>query len=88
MSNRSRGILVQLAMLPPIVIPAVMLVLMLVGLTGPVWLGLIALGLAAVFVGWLAFISWPALDTKGRLVRGLMLGLVIGAGVGRANGWL
>jgi hypothetical protein len=86
--RRSRGLLVRLAKLPPLVIPLLMLVIMLVGLTGPLWLALIALALAAAFVGWLAFLSWPVLDTRGRLLRGLMLGLIIGAGIGRTSGWL
>jgi hypothetical protein len=44
--------------------------------------------IAAGFVGWLAYLSWPLLTPGGRLLRGVMLGLVVGAAVGRCVGWL
>jgi hypothetical protein len=65
-----------------------MLVLMLVGLSAPLPVALPALVIAAAFVGWLAFLSWPLLTPGGRLLRGVMLGLVVGAAVGRCVGWL
>jgi len=87
-AQRSRGLLVRLSQLPPLVVPGLMLVLMLLGLAAPLYVALPALGVVALFVGWLAFLSWPVLDLKGRFTRGLMLGLVLGAGVARATGWL
>ncbi len=86
--DRSRGLLVRLSRLPRLVIPAVMLALMLIGLSAPVPVALVALGVAAAFVGWLALLSWPVLDLRGRLVRVLMVALVAGSAVARVNGWL
>ena len=70
------------------VIPGVVLALMLTGLAAPLVFALPALAVIAVFVAWLAYLSWPVLNTRGRLTRGLMLGLVIGSGVARAYNWL
>jgi hypothetical protein len=65
-----------------------MLGLMLIGLSAPLVVALPALAVAAAFVLWLAALSWPALDAKGRLVRGLMFGLIVGAGAARVFGVL
>ncbi len=85
--TRSRGLLVRLSRLPKLVIPALMLALMLTGLSAPLPVALVALGLAAAFVGWLAMLSWPVLDVRGKFVRGLMLGLIAGSAIARVNGW-
>jgi hypothetical protein len=61
---------------------------MLVGLTATLYLAIPALVVIALFVIWLAYLSWPVLDTGGRLVRGIMLGAVIGAAIARITGWL
>jgi hypothetical protein len=74
--------------LPSYTVPAVMLVLMVVGLSAALPLAIAALGIAALFVTWLAYLSWSVIDTKGRLLRGVMVGLVIGALVGRITGFL
>ncbi len=74
--------------LPPLVVPGAMLVLMLVGLAAPLPYALAALGVIAVFVCWLAFISWPVLDLRGRLTRTLMIVVVLGSALGRITGWL
>lgn len=87
-SARSRNLLVRLSRLPPLVIPAVMLVLMLAGLMAPFYLALPALLVVAVFVLWLAYLSWPVLDTRARALRGFMLGAVAVALLGRISGWL
>jgi hypothetical protein len=65
-----------------------MLVLMLVGFSAPVPVALIALAIAATFVGWLAVVSWPVVPVRGRLLRLFMLGLVVTVAVGRVTGWL
>ncbi|MEP6666403.1 MAG: DUF6703 family protein [Nocardioidaceae bacterium] len=88
LSARSRGILLQLSQLPTLVIPGAMLVLMLVGLSAPLPFALPALAVIAVFVAWLAYLSWPILDSRARLLRIVMLAVVIGAAVARLLGWL
>ena len=87
-NDRSRALLVRLSALPPLLIPGAILLLMLVGLTAPLYAALPALLVIAAFVIWLAYLSWPVLDTKGRLVRGIMVGAVLAALVGRIGGWL
>jgi hypothetical protein len=65
-----------------------MLVLMLVGLTAPLPYALPALAIAAAFVAWLAYLSWPVLNSGARLLRIAMVSLVVCAAVGRMAGWL
>ena len=87
-SARSRDLLVRLSQLPPLVIPTTILVLMLVGLMAPLYAAIPALVLVAVFVIWLAYLSWAVLDARGRVLRGVMVGAVAVALVGRLTGWL
>ena len=87
-AEHSRGLLVRLSQLPPIVVPALTLVLMLVGLLAPLYAAIPALVLVAAFVLWLAYISWPALDTGGRVLRLVMIAAIAVALVGRIIGWL
>ena len=47
-----------------------------------------ALIVVGTFVVWLAYLSWPVLDYRGRLVRGVMVGAVAAALLGRITGWL
>jgi Family of unknown function (DUF6703) len=88
LSARSRGLLVRLSQLPPIVVPGAVLVLMLVGLMAPLYAAIPALLVVGLFVLWLAYLSWPLLDARGRLLRGVMVGAVIAAMAGRITGWL
>lgn len=88
LSDRSRQVLLRLSQLPTIVIPAVVLVLMLVGLGAPLPFALPAFGVIALFVAWLAYLSWPVLDVRGRVTRCFMLLIVIGSAVARTQGWL
>lgn len=87
-NKRSRGLLTRLSRLPPLVIPVVVLVLMLVGLTAPLYLAVPALIVIVTFVIWLAYLSWPALDNRKRIVRGILLAAVVALALGRVTGWL
>lgn len=78
----------RLSQLPPLAVPATMLVLMLLGLMAPLVIAVPALLVVAAFVLWLAFLSWPVLDNRGRLMRGILIGAVVSALVGRVTGWL
>ena len=86
--DRSRGLLVRLAQLPPVAIPAAVLLLMLVGLSAPLVVAVPALLLVTAFVSWLLYLSWPILPTRGRLLRILMVALVAASIVARVTGWL
>lgn len=84
----SRKVLVRLSAMPPLVIPLAMMALLLAGLLAPLPVAIPCLILVLAFVGWLAALSWRVLDAKGRLLRGLMVGLVFGALLGRITGSL
>ena len=88
LGERSRQALLVLSRLPRLVIPVVVLVLMLIGVSGPLPFALPAFAIIALFVAWLAYLSWPVLDTRGRVTRCLMLAIVIGSAVARTQGWL
>jgi hypothetical protein len=71
--QRSAVPLVYLRRLPPAVIPVLSAVLLVAGMVirGPV--GAAAIGLLLVFLGWLAYVSWPKLEYAGRALRVLIL---------------
>ena len=71
--RRSRLPLAYLRQMPPWTIPVLSAVLLVAGLAikGPV--GAAAIVLLLVFLGWLAYISWPRLDPAGRLLRVIIL---------------
>ena len=73
----SRPPLVRLTALPKSVVPIATVVLLAVGVLAPPEVGLVALGLVALFVAWLTYLAWPAVRAGGRLVRLLMLALVL-----------
>jgi hypothetical protein len=61
--------LVLLHQLPVWLIPVVLTALLVTGLAVPGWIGAVALVLVAVFLGWLAAVSWPRLAPGPRLLR-------------------
>ena len=71
--RRSRLPLAYLRQLPPWTIPVLSAALLVAGLAirGPV--GAAAIALLLVFLGWLAYVSWPRLDPAGRLLRVIIL---------------
>ena len=79
----SRPTLIKLSSLPKPVVPLVTLVLVALGLLAPLPIALPALGLVFLFFVWIAYLSWPVVSTSGRLLRGVMLGLVVAMAVSR-----
>ena len=71
--RRSTVPLVYLRRLPPWTIPILSAGLLVAGLAikGPG--GAAAIALLLVFLGWLAYLSWPRLDPAGRLLRVIIL---------------
>lgn len=61
--------LLYLHQLPAWLPPLAMAALLVAGLALPGWIGAAVLVLLAVFLGWLAVLSWPALPPRGRLLR-------------------
>ncbi|MEV0585905.1 DUF6703 family protein [Nonomuraea sp. NPDC050310] len=58
---------------PRWVVPVVMVGLLLAGFAVQSWLGGLAVLPVIVFVGWLAYLSWPSLKPGGKLLRVAML---------------
>ena len=79
--RHSASALARLGRLPSWV-PLVLVVALTAGgllIRGPVGAALLAV--LAALVGWLAYLSWPALPPNARLVRMLVLGLVVAAAI-------
>jgi len=71
--HRSAVPLTYLRQLPRWTIPVLSVALLVAGLAikGPG--GAAAIALLLVFLGWLAYLSWPKLDPAGRLLRVIIL---------------
>ncbi|GAA3615989.1 DUF6703 family protein [Microlunatus ginsengisoli] len=76
--NGSRRLLTRLHGLPRLLIPLATGILFAVGVLAPPAIGIAALAVILVFVGWLAYLSWPVVSTGGKLMRLLMVVLVAG----------
>jgi len=87
-SSRNDAALRWLAGLPRLTVPAVVLALTLAGLSAPPAIGAPCLLLVVLFLGWLASLAWPVLDQRGRALRLLTMGLLIGAAIARSVGAL
>ena len=73
----SRSTLVRLSSLPKPVVALGTLVLVALGLFAPLPIAIPALALVFLFFVWIAYLSWPVVSTGGKVLRGVMLGLVI-----------
>ncbi|WP_375426026.1 DUF6703 family protein [uncultured Friedmanniella sp.] len=73
----SRPLLVRLHRLPRPTVPLLTVVLIAVGVLGPVAVGVTALVVVAAFVGWIAYLSWPVVGPGGRTLRLFMVVLVL-----------
>jgi hypothetical protein len=73
----SKPLLLRLHQLPRAVVPLATVALVLVGVLAPPAVGLVALAVVALFVSWIAYLSWPVVTGGGRLVRVTMVALVV-----------
>ena len=55
--------------MPKLTLPGITLVLALVGVFAPLSVGIPALILLALLLGWLGFLSWPVVTTGQRFIR-------------------
>ncbi|GAA3694915.1 hypothetical protein GCM10022204_08350 [Microlunatus aurantiacus] len=81
--DTSRPLLVRLSSMPRLVVPFGTLVLVALGLFAPLPIALPALALVFFFFAWIAYLSWPVVPTGGKVLRGVMLGLVLAMAVSR-----
>lgn len=72
----SRPVLVRLTSLPKFVVPVFTIALLAVGVLAPTVVGVIALALVLLWMGWLAYLSWPAVGTGARVMRLATVGLL------------
>lgn len=75
--------LVWLSARPKLVLPVLSVVLLVAGLTAPTVVGVPVLLLLAAVIGWLSYLSWPAVDTAPRVLRLVVVGMVLAAAAGR-----
>jgi hypothetical protein len=79
--------LAKLHSMPKLTLPGITLVLALAGVFAPVVVAVPALILLALLLGWLAFLSWPAVTTGPRLLRIFSILVILLFAVSRiANG--
>lgn len=64
----------RLGRLPRAVPFLLMLALLVVGILIPGW-GWVLMGVGALFLAWILFLTWPALSSSERLMRGAVLAL-------------
>ena len=83
--RRSAPLLRWLSARPKVLLPGLVVVLLVGGLAAPSpWGPVLLVGLGVVLL-WLAYLSWPALDGRARLLRVAMLALVVVALAQRAS---
>lgn len=73
----SRPALVRLTRLPRLLVPALFGVLVIVALAAPTPVALLATLVVVGFVGWLTYLSWPAITAGGRVFRMVTFGLLL-----------
>lgn len=79
--ERSRPVLVALSRQPKALLPLLSAALLAGVVFGPGSVSLLCIVLLVVLVGWLSYLSWPAVDARGRLVRVAALVLLVVLGV-------
>ncbi len=79
----SAGPLALLHRLPSWLVPALLALLLVLGLAVPyAWSAVFLLPVAA-FLSWLLALAWPVLNGRGRLMRVIVIALVLAAAVAR-----
>lgn len=70
---------------PKFGLPVVTVVLLVVGLAAPTVVGGPVLVLLVLLIGWLSYLSWPAVEGAPRLLRLATIGLLLAAIVGKLS---
>lgn len=65
----SRPLLLRLSKLPKLAIPLLSIAVLAVGVLAPVAVGVPALVLVMLWMAWLGYLSWPAVNGGQRLMR-------------------
>lgn len=83
--RRAAAPLLYLYQLPRWVVPVALLVVLITGFAVPGWAGAVALLLLAAVLGALAYLSWPSLASRGRLLRGAAVAILIVLAIAQAT---
>lgn len=75
--RRSAKVIVFLRGLPRPVPGLIVIGIVATGLLAPPVIGGIALLLAALLLGWLSFLTWPAMPGPGRILRLVVIAMVV-----------
>lgn len=86
LGRASTAVLLWLSRAPRWLVGLVAAAVLLGGLIAPLPWGPLLLGLVTLFLGWLLFLAWPALDAGGRAIRAAVVVLAFAATIGRAVG--
>jgi hypothetical protein len=70
--------LAYLQHMPRWLIPVLVATAFVGGIAVRGWIGAALLFVVTAFLAWLAVLSWPALDTRGRVLRVLILAALVG----------
>lgn len=70
---------------PTALLPVLTVVLLVTGLAAPPPVGVPVLSLLVLLVGWLTYLSWPAIQTAPRVLRLATIGLLLAAVGGRLS---
>jgi hypothetical protein len=81
--KRSAPVLVLLTQQHKAVVPLLSVLLLIGGLALPAVVGIPCLLLLATFIGWLTYLSWPAIIGQARAVRVATLLLILAAATHR-----
>jgi hypothetical protein len=76
----------KLHTMPKLTLPGITLVLALVGVLAPVTVGVVALILLALLLGWLGFLSWPVVTSGQRAIRVFTVLVILFFAVSRIAG--
>lgn len=68
-TKASYPVVARLHGMPKLTLPGITLVLALIGVFAPIGVGVPALVLLALLLGWLGFLSWPVVTTGARGMR-------------------
>lgn len=79
----SAPLLVYLHQLPRLMPIGALVVLLALGALLPPALAVIPLALAVLFVGWLSYLSWPAVSGSAKAIRLGIIALLVGLAVSR-----
>ncbi|KAB2345579.1 DUF6703 family protein [Actinomadura rudentiformis] len=72
--------------LPRWVLLVAVFALLVIGMWGNGWVGAAGLLVLLAFLTWFAYLNWPALDTSGRALRVVAMGLLAAFAVGHVVG--